>query len=70
MSHEEAWKAAHRLGDAADRANRAADRIEEASQKLAHMFEPGYGGAALRLIELLDGLEGARLVPAKAGVSE
>ena len=58
------------LGEAADRAHRAADRIEEATQRLAHMFEPGYGGATLRLLELLDAEDGARLVQAKAEVPE
>lgn len=54
MSNEEMQRAARNLHAAADRANRAADRIEEATQQLRVLFEDGYGGNALRLIELLE----------------
>lgn len=54
MSDEQMWKAARAMREAAERAERAADRVEEAVQRLAHMLEPGYGGSALRLIELLE----------------
>lgn len=54
MNDEQMWKAAHAMREAAERSERAADRIEEAVQRLACMLEPGYGGSALRLIELLE----------------
>jgi hypothetical protein len=54
MDNEQAWRAARYLSDAADRATRAADRLEEVCHKLTHLFEDGYGGNALRLIELME----------------
>lgn len=54
MDIESIQRAARNLHAAADRANRAADRIEEATQQLRVLFEHGFGGNALRLIELLE----------------
>lgn len=54
---EEAWKAARHLHDAADKATRAADRLEEVGHQLKVLFEDGYGGNALRLIELMESAE-------------
>ena len=54
VNEEQLWRITHRMEAAAERAERAADRIEEATQRLAFMFENGYGGNALRLIELLE----------------
>lgn len=54
INEEQMWKAAHHMSEAAETAKRAADRIEEAVSRLAHMLEDGYGGNALRLIELLE----------------
>jgi hypothetical protein len=57
MSAEDAWKAARMLQDAADKAERAAYGVDSAVHDLKVMFEDGYGGNALRLIELLEKLE-------------
>jgi hypothetical protein len=54
ISDEYMMKAANKMQDAADRAERAANRIEEAAHKMACMFQDGYGGNALKLIELLE----------------
>jgi len=54
MNDESMWRAVHAMNDAAEKANRAANRIEEATQQLRVLFEDGYGGNALKLIELLD----------------
>lgn len=56
MNSEDIQRAARDLHAAAERANRAADRIEEVTQQLRVLFEDGYGGNALRLIELLEAL--------------
>ncbi len=53
-SDESMWKAVHRIESAVEDMRRHADRIEEASQRLAHLLEDGYGGNGLRLIELLE----------------
>lgn len=55
MVNEEAMRhAARQMESAAETANRAANRIEDAVQQLRVLFEDGYGGNALRLIELLE----------------
>ena len=54
MNDDQMWKVAHCMSEAADKASRAADRMEEAMRRLACMLEDGYGGNALRLIELLE----------------
>lgn len=51
---EDANRAARRLEEATCSASRAADRMEAVAQRLAYMLEDGYGGNALRLIELLE----------------
>lgn len=54
MSEEAMWRAVHAMREATDRANSAASRIEDATRTLQILFEDGYGGNALRLIELLE----------------
>lgn len=53
MSTEDAWKAARHLNDGAEVANRAANSLSESTHRLTHMFEPGYGGLAEQLVELM-----------------
>lgn len=60
MSDESMWKAVHRMDAAAHSANQAADRMEEAVRRLAFMLEDGYGGNALRLIELLEAAQSSQ----------
>jgi hypothetical protein len=50
-------KSAIIMRDAANSSNLAADRIEQAVQRLGLMLEDGYGGNALKLIELLENAE-------------
>lgn len=57
MSSEDAWKAASHLHEGAEVARRAADSLSESTHRLTHMFEPGYGGVACRLVELLENQE-------------
>lgn len=54
---EDTWKAARYLAEAADTAKRAADRLDESTRTLRHLFEDGYGGNALKLIELFEKAE-------------
>lgn len=54
ISDEYMLKAAARMQDAANRSNAAADRMEAAVQRIAFLFEDGYGGNGLKLIELLE----------------
>lgn len=54
---DSAHSAASRLEEASKDAYRAADRIEEATRKLRELFEDGYGGNALKLIELLENMK-------------
>jgi hypothetical protein len=61
ISDEYMLKAAGRMQDAAQTSSAAADRMEQAAQRLACIFEDGYGGNALRLIELLDNHNAAML---------
>jgi hypothetical protein len=51
-------KSACRMEEAADKAARAADRIENAVQRFACLFEVGYGGNGIRLLEALEKLSG------------
>lgn len=48
------WPMVHRIEDAASKFGHEADRIEAAAQRMAAMFEDGYGGNGLRLIDLLE----------------
>ena len=57
ISDEYMMKAAHRMEAAAEQATKAADRMEESVRKLSYMLEDGYGGNALKLIELLENVE-------------
>lgn len=52
---EMAMRAASRMESAAADTTRAADRMEEAASRMAHLFEDGYGGNGLRLIDLMEG---------------
>ena len=54
MTAEDAWGAANQMREAADRISRAAQQMEEASFRIAHLLEDGYGGNGVRLIELLE----------------
>lgn len=54
MNEESLWKAVHRMEEAADKSQRAAETMEQAAARIAHLFEFGYGGNGLRLIELLE----------------
>jgi len=47
-------RAARLAAEAADRIGGSAETIREAAQRLAQMFENGYGGAGQRLVERLD----------------
>ena len=57
MKTEINWDMVHAIQAAADQIQRAANTIEEAQRKMACMFEPVYGGSALRLIELMEAQE-------------
>ena len=57
INTEELRRAATSAQDAAENMRRQADRLEEVKQSLVHMFEHGYGGNALRLIELLENVD-------------
>lgn len=54
MNEESMWKAVHRMDAAADTSSRAANQMEEASRRIAHLLEDGYGGNGIRLIEALE----------------
>ena len=54
MNEESLWRAVHRMEEAADQSQRAATCMEQAAARIAHLFEFGYGGNGLRLIELLE----------------
>jgi hypothetical protein len=54
MSAEQMWKAAHHAADSAESVTRAAGQIDEAVHRLNLLIDPGYGGTATRLIELLE----------------
>lgn len=54
ISEDQLWQAAHHISGSADKAERSANRMEEVQQQLLFLFGEGYGGAALRLIELLE----------------
>ena len=45
------WPMVHRIEEAASNMGLAADRMESAAQRIAVLFEDGYGGNGLRLIE-------------------
>ena len=51
------WRITHQIKESAEKAERAADRMEAAAQRMAVMLEDGYGGNALKLIELLERAE-------------
>ena len=53
--------AAQTMSAAGERAQDAANRIEEAARRMAYIFEDGYGGNALRLIEAIEGLNAQKL---------
>lgn len=56
MSHltdQALYSCANRIESAADRIAQAADRFEESARRIAHLFEPGYGGAGEALVEEL-----------------
>ena len=53
MNSEEAIICARIMREAAERNSLAADRIETAVHKVACLFEDGYGGNGLKLIEIL-----------------
>ena len=67
MSGETDWNAIHRMESVADKMSHAADRAEQAAQRIANMLEYGYGGAGLRLIELLENAEAAQLRATPSG---
>lgn len=56
--------AVRRMEESASRAVRAANLIEEAAQRISVQFEPGYGGSALLLIELLQAAQAEKAKPA------
>ena len=53
------WPMVHRIEEAASNMGLAADRMESAAQRIAVLFEDGYGGNGLRLIELMETKETA-----------
>ena len=53
-SSEDNIRAACIMRDAAENMSRAADRMEAAAHRIAMLFEDGYGGNGLKLIELLE----------------
>lgn len=54
MNEEAIRRAAARMEDAAQEVTRAADRIEESARRIAILFEDGYGGSGLQLLEALE----------------
>jgi len=56
------WSIAHKIKESADKAERAAERMEAAAQRMAVMLEDGYGGNALKLIELLERAEQPKFI--------
>lgn len=54
MDEESLRRIASRMEEAADTARRAAESMSESAQRMAVIFEDGYGGNALRLIELME----------------
>ncbi len=54
INEEALWRIVNRMEEAADTARRAAESMSETAQRMGVMFEDGYGGNALRLIELLE----------------
>lgn len=53
------WPMVHRIEEAASNMGLAADRMESAARRIAVLFEDGYGGNGLRLIELMETKEAA-----------
>jgi RecA/RadA recombinase len=54
LTDEGMLQAARLNRDSAERMEHAASVIEEAARRIGLMFEDGYGGNALKLIELLE----------------
>ncbi|MHB0965333.1 MAG: hypothetical protein ACYC36_02655 [Bellilinea sp.] len=54
IDEESLRRIANRMEEAADTARRAAESMSESAQRMAVMFEHGYGGNAERLIELME----------------
>lgn len=57
VNTEEMRRAAATADSAADSMRRSANTVDEAVRSLSQMFEQGYGGPGLRLIELLENME-------------
>jgi coenzyme F420-reducing hydrogenase alpha subunit len=54
IDEESLRRIANRMEEAAETARRAAESISESVQRMSVMFEDGYGGNALKLIELME----------------
>lgn len=57
VNTEEMRRAAATADAAADSMRRSANTVDEAVRTMSQMFEQGYGGPGLRLIELLEGFQ-------------
>jgi len=57
VNTEEMRRAAATADSAADSMRRSANTVDEAVRTMSQMFEQGYGGPGLRLIELLEGFQ-------------
>ena len=53
INEDQLWSIANRMSEAADKAARAAESMAQSTQKMTELLDPGYGGNAAWLAELL-----------------